>query len=618
MGYNSAECAHMWVHNKRMKSDESRFYESSNMSFNENSAYSYRTVICQALDREKNLFLMIDESLTNQTSKHIGCISYAIPSDWNIIRTHWEGSSYDHVYFLGRGKKFDESHRIALMSHLLMDLYKQFKNVTTGRKASTENISLMPLYYIFMLNRLYNNGCSLKKWLRIPKGRLPGYNEFIVIDRQYRKEDVYGTVRTMVEKIIELNFYVTNIDYGRWRQDGVKCDDEDWKMKISDAMFGDGTWDAMKKRLQSIHNAKNTIEKMNSYRSYFCLASKKAFEANPEGFITNKELMKMLRTEDGRKWLLKNRKEKTAERERLEDEKRALMRKRNAINRARKFLGINTLAEWELQYSFTDRIKCIENNGAALYTEDYSRFLIINQYGLSADVWPHYIYTPYNNDVLGFGMNMYRSFCAAPDKVQWRKRFWQMAALCMRRKRGDMLYRLFLAVDGNMALTDEDTHIMNEFVVRKDRWEEDQEKKERIEMERKKKELQEKLEKLEAYKSGGIEGVRRIWREHLGSIPSDISGGRSELYYGGNVLLRFGSQDGIIETSKGIRMTFAECHKYWDIIKGWHEGAKFKPVHMAGYSVEYFKNDILKAGCHEIAYCEMERMYKETCEREAA
>lgn len=618
MGYNSAECAHMWVHNKRMKKDGSRFYETSNMSFTENSAYSYRTVICQALDRKKNLFLMIDEHLTNETSKHIGRISYAIPRDWNIIRTHWEGYSWDNVRFLGGGEEFDESHRIALMSHLLMDLYYQFENVTTGRKASTENISLMPLYYIFMLNRLYNNGCSLKKWLRTPKGRLPGYNEFIMFDGQYQKKDVYGTVRIMVKKIVELGFY-EKADNGKWHEKTITCNDPDWKMKISDAMFGDGTWDAMKKRIQSIYKAKDTVNKMDSYRSYFCLTRKKAFEANPEGFITNKELMKMLRTEDGRKWLLKNRKEKTAERKRLEDEKNALMRKREAVNRARKFLGINTLPEWELKYSFTDRIKCIGNNGTVLYMEDYPRHWIIKQYGLGVDVWPHYIYDdPYNNDVLKFDMNMYRSFCAAPDKVQWRKRFWQMAELCMRRKRGSMLYRLYMAVDGNMELTDEDTHIMNEFVVRKDRWEEDQEKRERIEMERKKKEFQEKLEKLEAYKSGGIEGVRRIWREHLGSIPSDISNGRSELYYGGNVLLRFGSQDGIIETSKGIRMTFAECHKYWDIIKGWHDGAKFKPVDMAGYSVEYFKGDILKAGCHEIAYCEMERMYKEMCEREAA
>ena len=131
------------------------------------------------------------------------------------------------------------------------------------------------------------------------------------------------------------------------------------------------------------------------------------------------------------------------------------------------------------------------------------------------------------------------------------------------------------------------------------------------------KERLERERKINAY-MGDLDGLRKLWREHRESIPQELRS-ISELYYGGNVLLRFSKRSGHVETSLGIQITFEECHRYWKIIKDWHDHGTFcEGLRMSGYRVESFNNDILKAGCHRIAFCEMQRMYDELCELEAA
>ena len=626
MGYNNSDCAHKWVHNQRMKSDDSRFYDGSNMHFDGNTCCSYSTAICQCLDRDKHLFLMIDQHLTNETSKHIGYLRRAIPNDWTVIYTHWDhksfygGHGYNHVSFLRSYEELTHDHRIDLVSHFLMDLYKDFEYITVGKTESTSNISLYPIKAINVLNELYKNDCTLKKWLRIPFIQLPNTHEFAGVMEQ-DSQKVHSRVRTMVKLLLKFGMTVQTTSE-KWNCWDIKytCDEENWKQKIADAMFGEGTWDSMIKRISGIHKAKATIEKMDAIRSYLHLpmTNDGAFQKKADGTLTNKVLRKMLKTHDGRMELLRMKKDTVAVISENKEQTAKIHRQRESYNRARKFMGINTLSESDMRWGTNLEVKTVDKDGKFIYLNDYPKSWIRTEYHLSESVWPNYVSAYFNRDTISFTGSEYERFCQARDKKLYRMRFWQKAELCMRRKRGHKLYEFYVALNGNMSLTPEDHHIMNEFVVRKDRWDADRERRERAEFERKRKEYQAKLEKLEAYKNGGIDGVRRIWREHLGSIPAEVNISKSDLFYGGNVLLRFGSQNGIIETSKGIRMTFDECHKYWDIINGWHNGQPFVPVTMAGYSVEYYKDDILKAGCHEIAYCEMERMYHEMCEKEAA
>jgi hypothetical protein len=215
----------------------------------------------------------------------------------------------------------------------------------------------------------------------------------------------------------------------------------------------------------------------------------------------------------------------------------------------------------------------------------------------------------------------FEQFCAAPDKFLYRERFWKICELKQRRIRGGELFDMKLHADKRdepFDMTEEENHIYNEFVVRKNRYEADIERRRKLAEEERKRKEREALEKIAAYKEQGIDGVRNIWREHLGDLPYEVKYSH-ELNYGGNVLLRFSRSGNRIETSKGITIDFEDCHRYWKVIKAWHDNGTFNPgTTMAGYRVVSFKNDILTAGCHEIAFCEMQRMYEELCKRETA
>ena len=72
-----------------------------------------------------------------------------------------------------------------------------------------------------------------------------------------------------------------------------------------------------------------------------------------------------------------------------------------------------------------------------------------------------------------------------------------------------------------------------------------------------------------------------------------------------NVWLRI--KNGIIETSKNIKIGRAEAERLWELIKFFHNGGKFQHdmvLDTTGYKwkINSYKNDILVAGCHRIAY----------------
>lgn len=93
------------------------------------------------------------------------------------------------------------------------------------------------------------------------------------------------------------------------------------------------------------------------------------------------------------------------------------------------------------------------------------------------------------------------------------------------------------------------------------------------------------------------------------------SGEISQLYYRclengqPNVWLRI--KNGKIETSKGIKVEQTEAERLWGLIKVFHDGGQFKRdlvLDVNGYRWAFnrYENDILTAGCHRIAYSEME------------
>jgi hypothetical protein len=126
--------------------------------------------------------------------------------------------------------------------------------------------------------------------------------------------------------------------------------------------------------------------------------------------------------------------------------------------------------------------------------------------------------------------------------------------------------------------------------------------------------LEEKKEYIASMKQRGDEGVRTLWRESLisngGFYNKDAS-----FFFGGNVLLRV-TKD-IVETSKGVKIDIAECERLWNFVSRWHtQQMEVEPrtgiVYAIGnnWAINGYRNDIMVAGCHEIAYCEMERIAK--------
>lgn len=81
-----------------------------------------------------------------------------------------------------------------------------------------------------------------------------------------------------------------------------------------------------------------------------------------------------------------------------------------------------------------------------------------------------------------------------------------------------------------------------------------------------------------------------------------------------NVWLRI--KNGKVETSKGIILSQTEAERLWKRIKSFHDGAQFqhdlaRDSSGNGWVFNKYQNDMLTAGCHRIAYSEMEAIAKQ-------
>lgn len=132
-----------------------------------------------------------------------------------------------------------------------------------------------------------------------------------------------------------------------------------------------------------------------------------------------------------------------------------------------------------------------------------------------------------------------------------------------------------------------------------------------------------KQEQIDNCVANGAEGARDLWRLHLTELCAAKDYCKTEdFFYGGNVLLRFSINKDKIESSKSIRMTIATAKAMWKIVSKWHENpASFKEMQIKTLSGTYhivsYENDILTAGCHDIAYEEMKHMYNEIVKLES-
>lgn len=141
------------------------------------------------------------------------------------------------------------------------------------------------------------------------------------------------------------------------------------------------------------------------------------------------------------------------------------------------------------------------------------------------------------------------------------------------------------------------------YTIRCQRWTEGCEKREAIVLEkaRKEEEARNKAleERIQMWKSGEISQLSYYcWSEN--DQP--------------NVWLRI--KNGKIETSKGIKVELTEAERLWRLIKVFHNGGQFQhdlALDVTGHRWAFnrYENNMLTAGCHRIAYSEMESIAKQ-------
>lgn len=577
MSYSNSDVAHKWVHGHFNSDGE---VNGSNFHGDNTNLYSYSTVIAQCLDRVRDVFLVIDTGLTPTTSKHRSYLLRALRDGDLVIYTHFNNGSryFDDVDLLGWRGTFNRKKRLQLVTHLLDSIYAQYEEMLTSKSLKAELVDKHHLDNIHKLDRIYND-CSLEKWLKHVTQK-----DTLLDTGKFRK------MKVMVRMLV-------NDD-----------SDED----IANAMFGKNTWKKLQERIKPLKKGAESRARIERLKDHLGYRTKNDnyWSGKPECPYSSKELRKMTARE-----VLNIRFYNIMRKESYDYNCEKYIKngftnaKDAAHSRAKKFLGITGYG-----YSVDKVVKpdgtIVFNKEAHEPWDDTIRDFI----------WNHP--QSWDNSLVSFSdFEDYQRFCASKDKHLYRERFWQMCALKYRRIMGMYLFEKKVAYDNHnipLEFTEEENHIYNEYVVRYNRRQEMEEKRRKIEEAQRAKEREEKLQKISAYRENGLEGVRLLWIEHLDSVPRDILES-PEVCYGGNVLFRFATQDGYVETSKGIRIPFADCHDYWKVIKAWHDGDVFTPsVRMAGYTVESFKDDILKAGCHRIAFCEIERMYQEVCKRSAA
>lgn len=245
-----------------------------------------------------------------------------------------------------------------------------------------------------------------------------------------------------------------------------------------------------------------------------------------------------------------------------------------------------------------------------------------------------YCYDYHENVRITFGVKEFKAFCEASDKKHWLKRFYDMCTVKRNRIIAMNLYDQIknerLSIE---ELTPSEIALYDGYLKRKEQYEKDDELRRAKEAEeraarlaeieaRKRAEREEKLQKLAAYRENGMEGLRNIWRDHFDAIPSECRND-DEYYYGGNVLLRFENED-IVGTSKGIKLSIKLCKVLFRTIKKWHDDpvqfsqTEVRTENCGIFRITEYKDDILVAGCHRIAYTEMERMYNAIMNKQVA
>ena len=555
--------------------------------------YSYSTVFGQWLDMEKNVVAIFDGSTSTSSSKH-KLYKGLFPDDVHVFPLDFGGNSYygwrNCNLVSSRDfsdEDFKEYHRMQMIEQYVERIYNQLAAINGGKTKGLESVDFKAWDYIEELCSLYKD-TSIAKYLKWTK------------NKDYKK----------LVKLLK--------------------DGERNVEVLTDALFGDGTfkkyWDYCA-RFRKAADKRAKVDALcarlgiaSPYESSYCCGRlNHSLTADQIRELSAKERVEL----HFKSIAYKEYKEH-------EDELKEKYNK-NFRNAYKWIVGFEPKKKksWGGGYEKDVHNNCVNKDNGVVY-ECSGEYI----YGF------HWLNTSVSFD--------YDSFRKSEDKEQWIADFYaKCKESALNRKAIGILKRIKAHTKEKTHSWDDDIYlnddylrentteseyaICSEFIRKQDKHYADEEARRRAEEiarlkreeeERKEREYmkQVKQEQIDECLMRGIEGCRDLWRKHLQAIDTarlNAPDTDDAFFYHGNVLLRLNLNKDKVETSKNIRIPVETCKKMWKIVSKWHENPScFKEMQIdtkgsGRYTISSYEDDILTAGCHKIAYTEMERMYNE-------
>lgn len=560
---------------------------SGNVRYEGRNFYSYSTVFGQWVDIEKNVVVIFDGSTSISSSKH-KLYNGLFPDDVHVFPLAFSGGYYGWrncnlvSSYNFKDEDFKEYHRMQMIDHYVERIYNQIAAINEGTKKGLEKVDFKSWGYIEELCSLYKD-TSINKYIKWTK------------NKDYKK-----LVRMLKDG--ERNVQV-----------------------LTDALFGDGTYKTYWDYCARYRKSADKRAKVEALCARLGIAS--PYESWTRGRMDTGLTADQIRKLTAKERVELHFKSLAYNEYKAHESERREKYNKNFRNAYKWIVGSEPKKDWHGYEKDVDN-NCVNKDNGVVY-----------------ECSGEYIFGFYWCDTrVSFDYDKFRE---SEDKEQWIANFYaECKDAALNRKAINILKRINAHIkdkarryeddiylnDGYLreSTTEEEFAICSEFIRKQDKYFADQEVRRRAEEierirreeeERKEREFMEqvKQEQIDECLGNGIEGCRDLWRKHLMDInyAERETNYKGDFFMGGNVLLRLNLSKDKVETSKSIRIPVDTCKKMWEIVSKWHENPScFKPMQIdtkcsGRYTISSYKDDILTAGCHKIAYNEMERVYNE-------
>lgn len=518
-------------------------HNAARMSHDNGCIYSYSTCIGQRIVLNGKLIFLLDSSTYSvSTSGHQGWVQSAIPNDIDREIFRFKGHERGTYHIIGQYS--DESSLRDQINFGLKYLMEEYVNCQNVAECNTLQHRFSRHGFNEMVRWFEVTGCmTVKKLLRM---KIAEFEKLIpyMRSRNYAYRDID---KKKVRKFIQMLL------------------NEDSLEDIIDMVNGEGTWEAYQQRIAPLKTAEKTrrlrsviFVKGPGWRGEMEMSTihgrlSPVVTDNP---VNKKSITKHQKQGDYIQWLYNLRKGNIASAYITNEAMIRQESKRKAKERLERHLGMNGWSPSDSYSPWRDGLPTSHNfNGTVLQFRSWHKHKKLSE-------------------------KEYQDFCELPTEQQ---RQWMIT------KSQQLL-----------AEFQEETRRHEESEARwQQHWKEQEEIRRReAEFEASKKDYIDELKQTP-------EGVRQLWHEGFKLYNSGMAG----VFAGGNVLLRV--RNSIVETSKGVRISIEECKRLWQLVKRWHENATSFSREICNaigdrWQISSYQNDILTAGCHSIAYSEME------------